>query len=37
MQQLKSQSRAPDVLDMGTAFAIKADRTGLTRAARDGR
>ena len=26
MQQLKGQSRAPDVLDMGTAFAIKADQ-----------
>jgi putative spermidine/putrescine transport system substrate-binding protein len=25
MQQLKGQSRAPDVLDMGTSFAIKAD------------
>ena len=29
MQQLKGQSRAPDVLDMGTAFAIKADQLGL--------
>ena len=29
MQQLKGQSRAPDVLDMGTAFAIKADQEGL--------
>ncbi len=29
MQQLKGQSRAPDVLDMGTAFAIKADQAGL--------
>jgi putative spermidine/putrescine transport system substrate-binding protein len=29
MQQLKGQSRAPDVLDMGTAFAIKADQDGL--------
>ena len=26
MQQLKGQSRAPDVLDMGTSFAIKADQ-----------
>ncbi len=26
MEQLKGQSRAPDVLDMGTAFAIKADQ-----------
>jgi len=29
MQQLKGQSRAPDVLDMGTAFAAKADADGL--------
>jgi putative spermidine/putrescine transport system substrate-binding protein len=29
MVQLKGQSRAPDVLDMGTAFAIKADQMGL--------
>jgi len=29
MQQLKGQSRAPDVLDMGTAFAVKADTEGL--------
>ena len=29
MQQLKGQSRAPDVLDMGTSFAIKADQQGL--------
>jgi putative spermidine/putrescine transport system substrate-binding protein len=29
MQQLKGQSRAPDVLDMGTAFAVKADTSGL--------
>jgi putative spermidine/putrescine transport system substrate-binding protein len=29
MQSLKGQSRAPDVLDMGTAFAIKADQEGL--------
>ncbi len=29
MQSLKGQSRAPDVLDMGTAFAIKADQAGL--------
>ena len=29
MEQLKGQSRAPDVLDMGTAFAIKADQSGL--------
>jgi putative spermidine/putrescine transport system substrate-binding protein len=29
MQQLKGQSRAPDVLDMGTAFAIKAAQLGL--------
>jgi putative spermidine/putrescine transport system substrate-binding protein len=29
MQQLKGQSRAPDVLDMGTAFAVKADQEGL--------
>jgi len=29
MQQLKGQSRAPDVLDMGTSFAIKADQEGL--------
>ena len=28
-QQLKGQSRAPDVLDMGTSFAIKADQQGL--------
>ncbi len=29
MEQLKGQSRAPDVLDMGTAFAIKAGQEGL--------
>src|ERR1700761_2766015 len=29
MTQLKGQSRAPDVLDMGTAFAVKADQDGL--------
>jgi putative spermidine/putrescine transport system substrate-binding protein len=29
MQQLKGQSRGPDVLDMGTSFAIKADQAGL--------
>jgi putative spermidine/putrescine transport system substrate-binding protein len=29
MEQLKGQSRAPDVLDMGTAFAIQADQKGL--------
>jgi putative spermidine/putrescine transport system substrate-binding protein len=29
MVQLKGQSRAPDVLDMGTAFAIKADQEHL--------
>jgi putative spermidine/putrescine transport system substrate-binding protein len=29
MVQLKGQSRAPDVLDMGTAFAIKADQQRL--------
>jgi putative spermidine/putrescine transport system substrate-binding protein len=29
MEQLKGQSRAPDVLDMGTSFAIKADQDGL--------
>ena len=29
MGTLKGQSRAPDVLDMGTAFAIKADEKGL--------
>ena len=29
MVQLKGQSRAPDVLDMGTAFAIKADQQKL--------
>jgi hypothetical protein len=29
MQQLKGQSRAPDVLDMGTSFAIKADQAQL--------
>jgi putative spermidine/putrescine transport system substrate-binding protein len=29
MEQLKTQSRAPDVLDMGTAFAIQADQKGL--------
>ncbi len=29
MTQLKGQSRAPDVLDMGTAFAVKADQEGL--------
>jgi putative spermidine/putrescine transport system substrate-binding protein len=29
VNQLKGQSRAPDVLDMGTAFAVKADQEGL--------
>ncbi len=29
MVQLKGQTRAPDVLDMGTAFAIKADQMKL--------
>ena len=29
MQQLKGQSRAPDVLDMGTSFAITADQSHL--------
>jgi putative spermidine/putrescine transport system substrate-binding protein len=29
MESLKGQSRAPDVLDMGTAFAIQADQKGL--------
>ena len=29
MEQLKGQNRAPDVLDMGTAFAIKADQAHL--------
>ncbi len=29
MTQLKGQSRAPDVLDMGTAFSVKADQSGL--------
>jgi putative spermidine/putrescine transport system substrate-binding protein len=29
VQQLKGQSRAPDVLDMGTAFAVKGDTGGL--------
>jgi putative spermidine/putrescine transport system substrate-binding protein len=29
MEQLKTQSRAPDVLDMGTAFAIQGDQKGL--------
>ncbi|HWA67080.1 MAG TPA: ABC transporter substrate-binding protein [Mycobacteriales bacterium] len=29
MQQLKGQSRAPDVLDMGTSFAITATNDGL--------
>ncbi len=29
VQQLKGQSRAPDVLDMGTSFAITADTDGL--------
>ena len=29
MVQLKGQSRAPDVLDMGTAFAVKADQEHL--------
>jgi putative spermidine/putrescine transport system substrate-binding protein len=29
MEQLKGQSRAPDVLDMGTAFAIQTDQKGL--------
>jgi len=29
VQQLKGQSRAPDVLDMGTAFAIQAQQKGL--------
>ncbi|MGI8452301.1 MAG: hypothetical protein ACR2MP_34970 [Streptosporangiaceae bacterium] len=28
MQQLKGQSRAPDVLDTGTVFAIKAGQEG---------
>ena len=31
MQQLKGQSRAPDVLDMGTSFAIKAGAAGAAR------
>ena len=29
VEQLKGQSRAPDVLDMGTSFAITADQDGL--------
>jgi hypothetical protein len=29
VQQLKGQSRAPDVLDVGTAFAVKGDTGGL--------
>jgi putative spermidine/putrescine transport system substrate-binding protein len=29
VQQLKGQSRAPDVLDMGTPFAVTADKSGL--------
>ena len=29
VNQLKGQSRAPDVLDMGTAFAVKADQEGI--------
>ena len=29
INQLKGQSRAPDVLDVGTAFAVKADQAGL--------
>ena len=29
VNQLKGQSRAPDVLDMGTAFAVKADQLGI--------
>lgn len=29
MEQLKGQTRAPDVLDMGTPFAIKAEKAGL--------
>jgi putative spermidine/putrescine transport system substrate-binding protein len=29
VNQLKSQSRAPDVLDMGTAFAVKGDQQGI--------
>ena len=29
IQQLKGQSRAPDVVDMGAAFAIKGDQAGL--------
>src|ERR1039458_1339348 len=29
MQQLKGQSRAPDVLDVGTAFAVKGDQAGV--------
>ena len=29
VNQLKGQSRAPDVLDMGTAFAVKADQQGI--------
>ena len=29
VNQLKGQSRAPDVLDMGTSFAVKADQQGI--------
>src|ERR1700734_3473309 len=29
MTQLKGQSRAPDVLDMGTAFGVKGDQEGI--------
>jgi putative spermidine/putrescine transport system substrate-binding protein len=29
VNQLKGQSRAPDVLDVGTAFGVKADQAGL--------
>jgi putative spermidine/putrescine transport system substrate-binding protein len=29
VNQLKGQSRAPDVLDMGTAFAVKGDQEGI--------
>jgi putative spermidine/putrescine transport system substrate-binding protein len=29
VNQLKGQSRGPDVLDMGTAFAVKADQQGI--------
>ena len=28
VNQLKGQSRAPDVLDVGTAFAVKGDQAG---------